>query len=67
MGTDQALARAARGEADVGLAPALEKKYVADADFRVSADVQKVIKTFGVDKYGRALFVAVAGAKEDDI
>src|SRR5438309_8000755 len=31
----------------------------AFADFMLSADIQKVIKTFGVDKYGQALFVPV--------
>jgi tungstate transport system substrate-binding protein len=39
----------------------------AFADFMVSADVQRVIKTFGVDKYGQPLFVPVAGTKEEDI
>jgi tungstate transport system substrate-binding protein len=39
----------------------------AFADFMVSADTQKIIKTFGVDKYGRPLFVPVAGAKEEDL
>ena len=39
----------------------------AFADFMVSADVQKVIKTFGVDKYGQPLFVPVAGEKEEDV
>jgi tungstate transport system substrate-binding protein len=39
----------------------------AFADFMVSADVQKVIKTFGVDKYGQPLFVPVAGTKEEDV
>ena len=39
----------------------------AFADFIVSADVQKVIKTFSVDKYGQPLFVPVAGAKEEDV
>ena len=33
----------------------------------VSADVQKVIKTFGVDKYGQPLFVPVAGANEEQV
>ena len=37
------------------------------ADFMVSADVQKVIKTYGVDKYGQPLFVPVAGTKEEDV
>ena len=39
----------------------------AFADFMVSADVQQVIKTFGVAKYGQPLFVPVAGAKEKDV
>jgi tungstate transport system substrate-binding protein len=39
----------------------------AFADFMVSADVQRVIKTFGVDKYGQPLFVPIAGAKEEDV
>jgi tungstate transport system substrate-binding protein len=39
----------------------------AFADFMLSAEVQKVIKTFGIDKYGQALFVPIAGAKEDEI
>ena len=37
------------------------------ADFMVSSDVQKIIKTFGVDKYGQPLFVPVAGMKEDEV
>ena len=39
----------------------------AFADFMVSADVQKAIKTFGIDKYGQPLFVPVAGTKEEDV
>jgi tungstate transport system substrate-binding protein len=39
----------------------------AFADFMVSADTQKIIKTFGVGKYGQPLFVPVAGAKEEDL
>jgi tungstate transport system substrate-binding protein len=39
----------------------------AFADFMVSADVQQVIKTFGVDKYGQPLFVPVAGMKEENV
>jgi tungstate transport system substrate-binding protein len=39
----------------------------AFADFMVSAEVQKIVKTFGVDKYGQALFVPLAGRKEDEI
>jgi len=33
----------------------------------LSADIQKVIKTFGVDKYGQALFVPVAGMSEEQV
>jgi tungstate transport system substrate-binding protein len=39
----------------------------AFADFMVSADVQKVIRTFGVAKYGQPLFVPVAGTKEEEV
>ena len=39
----------------------------AFADFMVSADVQKIVRTFGVDKYGQPLFVPVAGTKEEDV
>ena len=39
----------------------------AFADFMLSADVQKIIKTFGVDKYGQPLFVPIAGAKEEEV
>ena len=39
----------------------------AFAEFMLSAETQKVIKTFGVDKYGQALFVPVAGMKEDEV
>ena len=39
----------------------------AFADFLVSADVQKIVKTFGVDKYGQALFVPVAGMNEEEV
>ncbi len=38
----------------------------AFADFMVSPEVQGVIKTFGVDKYGQPLFVPVAGKRDDD-
>jgi len=37
------------------------------ADFMVSADVQKVIKTFGVARYGQALFEPIAGTKEEEV
>ena len=39
----------------------------AFADFMVSGDVQKVIRTFGVGKYGQPLFMPVAGTKEEKI
>ena len=39
----------------------------AFADFMVSADVQKVIKTFGVARYGQALFEPIAGTKEEEV
>lgn len=39
----------------------------AFADFIVSPEVQAVIKTFGVDKYGQPLFVPIAGVPEDRV
>jgi len=39
----------------------------AFADFMLSADIQKVIKTFGVDTYGQALFVPIAGTSEEQV
>ena len=36
------------------------------ADFLLSAEAQAVIRTFGADRYGRALFVPVAGKTEGD-
>ena len=39
----------------------------AFADFMVSPDTQKIIKTYGADKYGQALFVPVASTKEEDL
>ncbi|MET0850180.1 MAG: substrate-binding domain-containing protein [Candidatus Rokuibacteriota bacterium] len=38
----------------------------AFADFMLLPEVQGVIKTFGVDKYGQALFVPIAGKKDED-
>src|SRR5438046_2840003 len=116
VGTGQALALAARGEADVVLchAPSLEKRSLADgtltnrrlvmyndfvlvgpeagpariagaksvvaaagriaaaggrafADFIVSPEVQQVIRTFGVDRYGQPLFVPIAGQREEEV
>ncbi len=39
----------------------------AFAEFIVSPAVQRVIEAFGVDTYGRALFVPLAGRTEDDV
>lgn len=39
----------------------------AFADFMLSPAVQKVIKSFGVEKFGQSLFVPVAGMKEDEL
>ena len=39
----------------------------AFADFMVSPQTQKVIGSFGVEKFGQALFVPVAGKKEDQL
>ena len=38
----------------------------AFAEFMLTPEVQGVIKTFGVDKYGQALFVPIAGKKDED-
>jgi len=39
----------------------------AFADFMVAPETQRVIKTFGVEKYGQPLFVPVAGMKEAEV
>ena len=39
----------------------------AFADFMVASDTQKVIKNFGIDKFGQALFVPIAGTPEDQV
>ena len=39
----------------------------AFADFMVSPATQEVIKTFGVEKFSRALFVPIAGKKDEDL
>jgi len=39
----------------------------AFADFMLSPEVQAVIKTFGVDKYGQPLFVPIAGKTDADL
>jgi hypothetical protein len=38
----------------------------AFADFVLASETQAVIKMFGADKYGRALFVPIAGRKDED-
>jgi tungstate transport system substrate-binding protein len=38
----------------------------AFADFMLSPEAQAVIKTFGLDKYGQALFVPIAGKKTEE-
>jgi tungstate transport system substrate-binding protein len=38
----------------------------AFAAFMLAAETQAVIKTFGVDKYGQALFMPIAGKKDED-
>ena len=38
----------------------------AFAEFMLSPETQKVIKTFGVDKYGQPLFVPIAGRTDED-
>jgi len=37
------------------------------ADFMVAPETQAVIKSFGVEKYGQALFVPIAGRREEEI
>lgn len=39
----------------------------AFADFMVAPDTQKVIRSFGVEKFGQSLFVPVAGKKEEEL
>jgi tungstate transport system substrate-binding protein len=39
----------------------------AFADFMLSAEVQDVVRTFGVDRYGQPLFVPIAGKKDEDL
>jgi tungstate transport system substrate-binding protein len=38
----------------------------AFADFMLAPATQRVIARFGVDTYGRALFVPIAGKKDED-
>ena len=38
----------------------------AFADWMLTPEVQGVIRTFGMDKYGQALFVPIAGRKDED-
>jgi tungstate transport system substrate-binding protein len=39
----------------------------AFAEFMLAPETQSVIRTFGVDKYGQALFVPIAGKKDEDL
>ena len=39
----------------------------AFADFMVAPETQKVIRSFGVEKYGQPLFTPAAGKKEDEL
>ena len=39
----------------------------AFAEFKISKKTQKIIKTFGVDKYGTPLFFPDAGKKVEDL
>jgi tungstate transport system substrate-binding protein len=39
----------------------------AFADFMLAPETQAVIKSFGLDKYGQALFVPVAGKQDEDL
>ena len=39
----------------------------AFADFMVSPAAQKVVQTFGVDKFGQPLFFSAAGKREEDL
>jgi tungstate transport system substrate-binding protein len=39
----------------------------AFAEFMLAPETQAVIRTFGVDKYGQALFVPIAGKKDEDL
>jgi tungstate transport system substrate-binding protein len=38
----------------------------AFAEFMLAPETQAVIKSFGMDKYGQALFVPIAGKKDED-
>ena len=39
----------------------------AFADFMVSSEAQATVKSFGLEKYGQALFVPIAGKREEEI
>jgi tungstate transport system substrate-binding protein len=39
----------------------------AFADFMVAPQTQKVIRSFGMEKFGQSLFVPVAGKKEEEL
>jgi tungstate transport system substrate-binding protein len=39
----------------------------AFAEFVLAPETQDVIRTFGMDKYGQALFVPIAGKRDEDL
>ena len=39
----------------------------AFAEFMISSDAQAMIKTFGLEKFGQALFIPVAGSREEEV
>jgi tungstate transport system substrate-binding protein len=39
----------------------------AFADFMISSDAQATIKTFGLEKFGQALFIPIGGKREEEI
>ena len=39
----------------------------AFAEFVLAPETQDVIRTFGIDKYGQALFVPIAGKTDEDL
>lgn len=74
VGSGQAMALGERGEVDVLLVHAseAEKKFVAIGakafnEFMVSSEARKIIKKFGLEKFGQPLFFPAAGKKEDDL
>jgi tungstate transport system substrate-binding protein len=39
----------------------------AFAEFMLAPETQQTIAQFGVDRYGQALFVPIAGKKDEDV